>query len=155
MPASRFGTDCPAADGPVPRGATRIMHRHVRLPVIALRVPPFPHADHGKAPVTRTPPVSLPLLAALADERDAARGASRFHATLVAALAEWVLSVTPTGGTVVGAGGCMLNQVLARGLRARFAARGLRLLEAREIPPNDGGLALGQAFVALHPLTEP
>ena len=41
------------------------MHRHVRLPVIALRVPPFPHADHGKAPVTRTPPVSLPLLAAL------------------------------------------------------------------------------------------
>ncbi len=97
----------------------------------------------------------LPLLAALADERDAARGASRFHATLVAALAEWVLSVTPTGGTVVGAGGCMLNQVLARGLRARFAARGLRLLEAREIPPNDGGLALGQAFVALHPLTEP
>jgi hydrogenase maturation protein HypF len=43
----------------------------------------------------------------------------------------------------------MLNAVLAAGMRREFAARGLALHEARAVPPNDGGLALGQAWVAL------
>lgn len=90
----------------------------------------------------------LPLFAVLADEKDAERGAAIFHATLVAALSDWLRSVAPVGSTVVGSGACFLNMILARGLRSRLGGLGLQLIESRRLPPNDGGLALGQAWVA-------
>jgi len=90
------------------------------------------------------------LVAALADEVDAARGAARFHATLVCALAEWAGRAASAQGlsTVACGGGCFLNAILARGLQRALADRGLVMLEARDVPPNDGGLALGQAWIA-------
>ena len=94
----------------------------------------------------------LPLLGVLADERDAERGAAVFHATLAAALADWLRVLAPEARTVVGSGGCFLNQVLMRGLRARLGAKGMQLIEARQVPPNDGGLSVGQAWVALQHL---
>ncbi len=51
-------------------------------------------------------------------------------------------------------GGCFLNAILARGLRAALAARGIAMLEAMAVPPNDGGLSLGQAWVALQTAAE-
>jgi hydrogenase maturation protein HypF len=90
----------------------------------------------------------LPLLSALVDEKDAQRGAALFHSTLAVALAEWLCTVAPQGATVAAGGSCMQNQVLARGLRTCLGDRGLHLIEARRIPPNDGGLSLGQAWVA-------
>ena len=92
----------------------------------------------------------LPLFAVLADEKDPERGAAIFHATLVAALSDWVRTVAPVGSTVVGSGACFLNTILARGLRSRLGGLGLQLIEPRRLPPNDGGLALGQAWVAQH-----
>ena len=89
------------------------------------------------------------LYAVLADEKVPERGAAIFHATLVAALADWICAVAPSGSTIVGSGGCFLNQVIARGLRSRLGSRGLSLIEARKLPPNDGGLSVGQAWVAL------
>jgi hydrogenase maturation protein HypF len=94
----------------------------------------------------------MPLFAVLADERDAGRGAAVFHATLAAALTDWLVSASPPSATVAASGGCLQNQVLGRALRAGLAAAGLRLLEARRIPPNDGGIALGQAWIAQHHL---
>jgi hydrogenase maturation protein HypF len=96
----------------------------------------------------------LPLFAVLADEKNAERGAAIFHATLVAALADWVHAVAPADSTVVGSGGCFLNQILARGIRSRLGGHGLHLIEARRLPPNDGGLSLGQAWIALQHLSE-
>jgi hydrogenase maturation protein HypF len=96
----------------------------------------------------------LPLFTVLADEKNAERGAAIFHATLVAALADWVHAVAPADSTVVGSGGCFLNQILARGMRSRLGGHGLHLIEARRLPPNDGGLALGQAWIALQHLGE-
>ena len=92
----------------------------------------------------------LPLLGALADIDDAAQGAALFHATLVAALAEWVRAAARRTGirTVALGGGCFMNRILATRLRARLERLGLTVLEARQAPPNDGGLALGQAAVA-------
>jgi hydrogenase maturation protein HypF len=90
----------------------------------------------------------LPLFSALADEKDSARGAALLHSTLAAALADWASGVVVANGTLVGAGNGLLNFVLARGLRARLAERGLHLIEARRLPPGDGGLSLGQAWIA-------
>lgn len=94
----------------------------------------------------------LPLFAALADEKSADRGAALFHATLAAALADWLRAVAPNERSVIASGGCFLNQVLVRGLRARLGAQGVELIEARQVPPNDGGLAVGQAWIALQHL---
>lgn len=91
----------------------------------------------------------MPLLAVLADERQPARGAAVFHATLAAALAEWVRHLVPNARRIAGSGGCFLNHMLMRSLRSRLGGYDIELLEARRLPPNDGGLALGQAWVAL------
>ena len=90
------------------------------------------------------------LVATLADERDAAYGAALFHAAVVAGLAEWTARAARAHGvaTVAGGGGCFLNAILARELATALAGRGVTLVEARAVPPNDGGLCLGQAFVA-------
>jgi hydrogenase maturation protein HypF len=96
----------------------------------------------------------LPLLARLADmhgnERDAGYGAALFHATLAAALAQWVLDHARRRGLarVALGGGCFLNRVLAGGVRAALEAGGLTVFETERAPPNDGGLSLGQALVA-------
>lgn len=92
-----------------------------------------------------------PLLAAIADESDATIGASRFHATIIAALADWVLTTARREdlNTIALGGGCFLNHRLTRGLRARLEQAGLTVLEARQLPPNDGAISLGQAWVAL------
>ncbi len=80
--------------------------------------------------------------------------AARFHATLAEALLDWVEQACRRSGllTVVGAGGCFLNHLLSTALRTGLSARGLNFIEARTLPPNDGGLSLGQAWVALHQL---
>jgi len=95
-----------------------------------------------------------PLLAALADETNPGRGAAIFHATLAAALTDWVRLHAEPGSKVLGGGGCFLNQVLVRGLRSRLATHGLHLVEAQKLPPNDGGLSLGQAWVAMNTLLD-
>jgi hydrogenase maturation protein HypF len=92
-----------------------------------------------------------PLLGELADCREAGRGAALFHATLIEALAEWVAAAADAERTesVALGGGCFLNHILSRGLRSSLAERGLRIFEAQCLPPNDGGLSLGQAWVAM------
>lgn len=93
-----------------------------------------------------------PLLAELAHLPAAAAefGAALFHATLAAALADWVAAIAPAQGlrTVVGAGGCFLNRLLCAALRENLARRELTFVAARALPPNDGGLSLGQAWIA-------
>ncbi|MDO9244060.1 MAG: carbamoyltransferase HypF [Rhodocyclaceae bacterium] len=92
----------------------------------------------------------LPVFAYLADCEEASGGAALFHATLAAALVDWVAGAAVRTGIrhVAAAGGCLLNRLLVAALRVGLAARGLTLMEARTLPPSDGGLALGQAWVA-------
>jgi hydrogenase maturation protein HypF len=96
-----------------------------------------------------------PLLADLAETRNVASvglAAARFHATLAAALVDWLAWAAARTGiyTVAGGGGCFLNALLSGALRAELPRRNIRFLEARQLPPNDGGLSLGQAWVALN-----
>ncbi len=93
----------------------------------------------------------LPLIDRLAREHDAAYGAALFHATLAAALGEWVRSAAESESLrdVVVNGGCLMNGVLRQALSAELRAAGLNVHMARCVPPNDGGLSLGQAWVAM------
>ena len=95
-----------------------------------------------------------PLLLRLADEPDAGRGAACFHATQAAALTEWVATARHLTGcdTVVLSGGCLHNRLLSAALHASLPARDFAVLGARRLSPGDAGLALGQAWVALHQL---
>ncbi len=98
----------------------------------------------------------LPLLAALADAEDGSIAAARFHATLVEGLAAWVGAAVEDSGvsTVALSGGCLLNAILRRELCARLAQSGISVLTAQALPPNDGGLSLGQAWVAANSLED-
>lgn len=91
-----------------------------------------------------------PLLSFLADCDDPGFGAALFHATVAWGLAQWVCAAARRSGlsTVACGGGCAMNAVLMTALGNHLAAAGVQLLEARRAPPNDGGLALGQAWVA-------
>ncbi|MGJ5179249.1 carbamoyltransferase HypF [Bradyrhizobium oligotrophicum] len=98
-----------------------------------------------------------PLLAHLAaHDRDAADAASLFHGTLAAACVDWIAAASrATGiGTVVLAGGCFLNAHLTEQIVRGCRAVGLDPLLPRQLPPNDGGLSLGQAWVAGLKLTQ-
>ena len=74
--------------------------------------------------------------------------AARFHATLVAATAETVLDAIAVHGRlpIVLTGGSFVNPILARGLTR--ALTGLDVRRHGEVPPGDGGIAVGQTLVA-------
>jgi hydrogenase maturation protein HypF len=92
-----------------------------------------------------------PLIARLADADAAPDAAMLFHQAIADGLARWVGAAAQATGirTVALGGGCFLNALLAALLAARLDALGIRVLEARQAPPNDGGIALGQAWVAI------
>lgn len=96
----------------------------------------------------------LPLLERLADTDDAGFGAALFHSTLAHGLAEWVMAArgkTEINEVVLG-GGCFLNAVLRVELSRLLNLSPLTLYHAQNVPPNDGGLSLGQAWVAMQEL---
>ena len=78
--------------------------------------------------------------------------AATFHATLAAALADWIRPIADSTGIrdLVFSGGCVLNQVLMMDLEQRLAAAGYRVHLPRLAPANDGGLSLGQAWIAMN-----
>jgi hydrogenase maturation protein HypF len=92
-----------------------------------------------------------PLLAFLVRQRlDPRSAAELFHGTLIAGVAAWIAAAAARQNlrSVAFGGGCFLNRVLSEGLAADLRARGLAPLLARAVPPNDGGLSLGQAAMA-------
>jgi hydrogenase maturation protein HypF len=76
-----------------------------------------------------------------------ARISARFHNTL----AEIVVNVVERVGEerVVLSGGCFQNKYLTERAVQRLEAAGFRPYWHQRVPPNDGGIALGQVFVAL------
>ena len=75
---------------------------------------------------------------------------AKFHNTVVAFLADAAgRARAETGlGVVALSGGCFMNRYLATRLEARLKAMGFTVLTHRQIPCNDGGVALGQAVIA-------
>lgn len=76
------------------------------------------------------------------------RLAARFHAALAAAV---VAVARATGHARLAlSGGCFQNAELTARVVAAAGAAGCEVLRHRHVPPNDGGLALGQAVAAGH-----
>ncbi len=111
----------------------------------------YPLAITGRAPLVIEP---APLVRAIVD--DVATGtpaplvAARFHATLAQAVvqvSERVRAATGLGRVVL-SGGVFQNAILLAAARHGLAAAGFQVFTHRLVPPNDGGIALGQAAVA-------
>jgi hydrogenase maturation protein HypF len=89
------------------------------------------------------------VVADVLGERSASEIAARFHATLAAAAAAQIEAAAREHGArpVALAGGCFQNALLVERILDTLGASAT-VLRAREVPPGDGGLALGQVAVA-------
>jgi hydrogenase maturation protein HypF len=107
---------------------------------------PFAIVD---APMPQLDPA--PMWRALFDDLAAANPvpviAARFHAGLARAIADMV-RVLRVNGPVALSGGVFQNNLLLEQVTQHLHAQGLQVLTHRAVPPNDGGLALGQAAIA-------
>ena len=73
-----------------------------------------------------------------------------FHRLLADAVIACVSRVSSESGihTAALSGGCYQNKLLLRLTQEGLMERGIRVLRHRLLPPNDGGIALGQAVIA-------
>ncbi len=76
--------------------------------------------------------------------------AASFHYTFVEAFVEYVkmLKQREFINRVVLSGGCFQNRILLEAFVEKLLANGFEVFFHREVPTNDGGLALGQAVIA-------
>ena len=95
-------------------------------------------------------PTVSALCAAYRDGASAEACALAFHRAMAAGLAACLGTARDAGTTaVVLTGGCFQNPLLAELAMEALSARGFQPRLAREIPPNDGGIALGQLWAAV------
>ena len=91
-----------------------------------------------------------PLISAVTADKRAGLAvpliAARFHNALV----EWILEVAAETKLkqVVLSGGVFQNRYLTERAAARLESRGFEVHTHQRVPPNDGGIALGQAVLA-------
>ena len=97
-------------------------------------------------------------LAYLAEQNEDTSGrlAYEFHTGLAALLADAChhLRETTKLSTVALSGGVFQNTLLLDLTKHRLEADGFRLLIHRQVPPNDGGICLGQAAAAMYHLSQ-
>jgi hydrogenase maturation protein HypF len=93
-----------------------------------------------------------PMIEAIVTDAGARRSlvSAKFHNTVAAAIAETCRRIRGECGLarVCLSGGTFQNWKLLAGAVARLRASGFDVFLHRRVPPNDGGLALGQAAVA-------
>jgi hydrogenase maturation protein HypF len=111
---------------------------------------PYPFVFHAGAP-TRID--FSPAIRGILDDlgRRVLPGAvaSRFHATVAEAVCTAVHVIHAETGIreVALSGGVFQNRLILGGVVRRLASHGLRAHTNTRVPPNDGGISLGQAFL--------
>ncbi len=143
------------ADDPVGNGSCRASevaagHRAARRMLCTIVAP----VDDASRAGSRDPaslvldwrPALRALLSGRAEGAPRAALARGFHAALVRGIVDVARRVGEP--RVVLSGGCFQNARLLEGAVAALAAAGFEPVWHRRVPPNDGGLALGQAAFA-------
>jgi hydrogenase maturation protein HypF len=133
----------------------------VRLEGLASRVAPsgaYPFAVEETGGIDPAQPLyvidSRPIIRAVVQDArcqvDAEVIARRFHSTLVEVTADicWRLREKTGLSMVALSGGVFLNALLTSEVSARLRKDGFRVCRHRLVPPNDGGLSLGQLAIA-------
>lgn len=140
-------------DGHVPVALEEAALGHGGATAYPVEVTELAEAGDAAAPLELDlRPALRAAVAELLDGTSVATISARFHAAVVESTASVVARVLAARGLrhVVLSGGSMQNRLLERGLAERLAGR---VVTAREVPVNDGGLALGQAWAAVLALT--
>lgn len=133
----------------------------VELEAAALRAPAddttaYAFELRGSDPVRADP---APLVAAIVADLRAGVGpaviAARFHRGVAALVHRMCLRAREAHGldTVALTGGVFVNTLLSSACSAALREDGFTVLRHRLVPPNDGGLALGQLMVAARTTT--
>lgn len=107
---------------------------------------------HGRLPiVVDWQAAILEILHDLRREEDAGTISAKFHNTLV----EMIITIARKCNQekVVLTGGCFQNRYLTERAIDRLFAEGFRPYWHQRIPPNDGGISLGQIFASVNPLS--
>jgi hydrogenase maturation protein HypF len=125
--------------------------------VLPDRTYPFAFDPPRQGQTTSEAPLIIdtrPLIRAVAEEIkqgvEAARVARRFHSTLIELISATCSQLQRATGieAVVLSGGVFQSALLTREASARLRSDGFRVYRHRLVPPNDGGLSLGQLAVA-------
>jgi len=117
-----------------------------------VRLPPFVVSDGAESLIVDWRPMLAAMVEAHRDGAAVASLASAFHD----ALADAIVAVARRVGIslVLLTGGCFQNRRLAEAAIDRLRDAGFHPHWHHRIPPNDGGLAVGQAVFAGRPLVE-
>ncbi|THB73342.1 MAG: carbamoyltransferase HypF [Desulfobulbaceae bacterium] len=75
--------------------------------------------------------------------------ALQFHSWLICSISRLVEKLSGITGiqTIVLSGGCLQNRIFLEGLTHVLTSRGLETYSGSAIPPNDGGVSVGQAVI--------
>ena len=91
-----------------------------------------------------------PVITAVLESDEAPVAAASFHESIGAATVNAAVALAARRGVdaVVLTGGVFQNARLSRIVASGLTAAGLEVLQHRRIPPNDGGISIGQAAIA-------
>lgn len=113
----------------------------------------YPHVRFDKDQerwVIDTASIFREIAQKILDGQDPSEIALYAHGALVASTTEVLIELSATTNlrTVVLAGGCFQNIILLKELTKELEMAGFRVLCSLEVPPNDGGISLGQVAIA-------
>jgi hydrogenase maturation protein HypF len=104
--------------------------------------------DAGGAPTTIDPaPVLAAIVSDLRENVPAGVIGARFHRAVADLIVHLASAEDPVSHTVALSGGVFQNTMLLRLARDGLEAKGFEVITHRRVPPNDGGIALGQLLV--------
>ena len=89
------------------------------------------------------------LIKALMECKDKQQASNLFHGTLAYAIAKWVRphAVQRKLTNIILSGGCFQNKVLLHEVRKYLLEQQLEVFVSQQVPVNDGGISLGQAWL--------